>query len=65
MSRYLRLTKPTKPGRIVRVGPSPKGGLTQIDHATGRALPVPNGHATPPRTDSTPAAGSDLERVAA
>ena len=66
MSRYLRLTKPTKPGRIVQVGPTPKGGRAEIEHATERALPAAaNGHAAPPRTESTPVAGSDLERVAA
>ena len=36
MSRYLRTTKPTKPGRVVRTGPTPAAVATATPPERGR-----------------------------
>ena len=39
MSRYLRTTKPTKPGRVVRTGPTPAAVAPPVvRHALARPL---------------------------
>ncbi len=60
MSRYLRITKPTLPGRIGQTGPTPRADRFEIDYPTwharlagsnGRAAPIPVGSARVVRLD--------------